>query len=93
MCLEALDVTLCPIFSLALYLFWRFDVDKDDLPNFEDRAKWYTARVFTGQRHGTPYTESAQYSSVRSLHRGAGVWGKVVHGARVSASQEDARNR
>lgn len=93
MCLEALDATLCPLFSLAAYLFWRFDVDGDSIPNFLDRTEWYASAVFTGAKDGTPYTESAQYGSVRALHKAGGVWGKVVHGARVSASQEDARNR
>lgn len=93
MCLEGIDVSLCPLFSLAAYLFWRFDVDGDSIPNFLDRTDWYTARVFTGARGGTRYTEAAQYGSVRALHDKVGILGKVVHGARVSASQEDARNR
>lgn len=93
LCLEGLDVTLCPLFSLALYLFWRFDVDEDSIPNFYDRIEWYSSRVFTGARDGTPYTETAQYKSVRSLHTAAETPGKVVHGARVSACQEDGRNR
>lgn len=93
MCLEASDVTLCPLFSLAVYLFWRFDVDGDSIPNFLDRTQWYTARVFTGATGGSRYTESAQYAAVRALHEKAGIRGKAVHGARVSASQEDARNR
>lgn len=94
MCLEAADdVVLCPLFSLAAYLFWRFDVDGDSIPNFLDRSEWYTAAVFTGATAGSRYTESAQYGSVRALHKRAGIAGKVVHGARVSASQEDARNR
>ncbi|CAN0499004.1 unnamed protein product, partial [Ectocarpus sp. 8 AP-2014] len=46
MCLEDLEVILCPLFSLALLLFWRFDVLKEDVPNFTDRTKWYRERVF-----------------------------------------------
>ena len=76
LCLEGIDVSLCPLFSLAAYLFWRFDVDGDSVPNFLDRAEWYTARVFTGPRDGTHYTENAQYGSVRALHEKFGILGK-----------------
>lgn len=92
MCLEDLEVVLCPLFSLALLMFWRFDVNKEDVPDFTDRNKWYRARVFTAG-HGEEYTSKLQYNAVKRLHKEHGVGGHVVHAARVSAAQEDARNR
>lgn len=92
MCLQDLEVTLCPLFSLALFLFLRFDVRKETVPDFSDRNKWYRARVFT-TRTGEEYTNKLQYCAVRRLHNEHGVGGHVVHAARVSAAQEDARNR
>ena len=92
MCLEDLEVTLCPLFSLALLLFWRFDVLKEAVPDFSDRNKWYRARVFTSS-NGEEYNNKMQYESVKKLHKEHGVGGHVIHAARVSAAQEDARNR
>lgn len=92
MCLEDLDVTMCPLFSLALHFFWRYDVLKETVPDFSDRNKWYRARVFTSG-DGEEYNADMQYGAVKKLHKEHGVGGHVVHGARVSAAQEDARNR
>eukprot|EP00752_Nemacystus_decipiens_P016034 g14336.t1 len=93
MCLEDLEVTLCPLFSLALLFFWRFDVLKEAVPDFSDRNKWYRARIFTSGGTGEEYTREMQYARVKRLHKEHGVGGHVVHAARVSAAQEDARNR
>ncbi|CAN0419308.1 unnamed protein product, partial [Scytosiphon promiscuus] len=93
MCLEDLEVVMCPLFSLALLFFWRFDVLKEAVPDFTDRRKWYLARVFTGGNDGEEYTAKLQYNCVKKLHKAHGVGGHVVHAARVSAAQEDARNR
>lgn len=92
MCLEDLEVLLCPLFSLALLMFWRFDIIKEAVPDFTNRSKWYRARVFTSG-DGEEYTSKMQYSAVKKLHKEHGVGGHVVHAARVSAAQEDARNR
>lgn len=92
MCLEDLEVILCPLFSLALLLFWRFDVLKEEVPDFTDRTKWYRERVFTFA-DGGEYTAKDQYAAVKRLHKEHGVGGHVVHAARVSAAQGDARNR
>ena len=92
MCLEDLEVIMCPIFSIALLLFWRFDVLKEAVPDFSDRSKWYRARVFTSVT-GEEYDSKLQYSAVKRLHKEHGVGGHVVHAARVSAAEEDARNR
>lgn len=92
MCIEDLEVTLCPLFSLALFLFWRFDVLKEAMPDFSDRSKWYRARVFTSST-GKDYDDKMQYNGVKRLHKRHHVGGHVVHAARVSAAQEDARNR
>lgn len=92
MCIEDLEVMLCPLFSLALLFFWRFDVLKEELPDFSDRNKWYRARIFT-KSSGEEYTSEMQYQAVKRLHKQHGVGGHVVHAARVSAAQEDARNR
>ncbi|CAN0561645.1 unnamed protein product, partial [Ectocarpus sp. 12 AP-2014] len=93
MCLEDLEVILCPLFSLALLLLWRFDVLKEEVPDFTDRTKWYRERVFTFADGGGEYTAKDQYAAVKRLHKEHGVGGHVVHAARVSAAQEDARNR
>lgn len=92
MCLEDLEVVMCPLFSLALLFFLRFDVLKEAVPVFSDRNKWYRARVFTTST-GKEYQSKVQYRAVKKLHVDHGVGGHVVHAARVSASQEDARNR
>ncbi|CAN0568635.1 unnamed protein product, partial [Ectocarpus sp. 12 AP-2014] len=93
MCLEDLEVILCPLFSLALLLLWRFDVLKEEVPDFTDRTKWYRERVFTFADGGGEYTAKDQYAAVKRLHKEHGVGGHVVRAARISAAQEDARNR
>lgn len=93
MCLEDVDSTMCPRFSLALHLFWRFDVGNEPIPNFADRSKWYLARIFTVGRDGGEYSAKVQYAAIKSMHKRHGVGGHVAHAARVSATQEDARNR
>ena len=86
MCLEDLEVTLCPLFSLALLLFWRFDVLKEAVPDSSDRNKWYRARVFTSS-NGEEYNNKMQYESVKKLHKEHGV------GAMLSTLLEFRRRR
>lgn len=84
---------MCPVFSLAMYFFFRYHVAGEPAPDFSERRTWYGARVFVSQGGGKPYSPGAQYCATRALHRQHGIRGHVTHGARVSASHEDARNR
>lgn len=94
MCLEHVDELQCPMLSLALYLFWRYHVKEERCPDFGERGKWYAERVFTSSKgRGEPYTETAQFDAVKGMHLEHGVLGPVVHAARVSGTQLDARNR
>ncbi|CBJ32266.1 hypothetical protein Esi_0324_0027 [Ectocarpus siliculosus] len=61
-------------------------------PTFTDRTKWYRERVFTFA-DGGEYTAKDEYAAVKRLHKEHSVGGHVVHAARVSATQEGARNR
>lgn len=93
MALEDIDALLCPLFTLALYFYWRFEVDREPIPDFTDRSQWNRARVFTGSEAGKPYTSDQQYRAIKRMHDKAEVRGHVCHGARISASLEDDRNR
>lgn len=94
MCLENVDPLLCPMLSLALYLYWRYQVVGEKTPHFGDRRLWFPARVFTSTKgRGDGYTDSAQFDAVKKMHLEHGVLGPVVHGARVSSTQLDSRNR
>lgn len=93
MVLEGLDPVMCPVLSLAMYFFFRYHVAGEPAADFSDRRSWYGERVFTSERGSKPYSPYAQYRSIRALHRRHGVRGHITHGARVSASLEDARNR
>lgn len=94
MCLENVDPLLCPMLSLALYLYWRYQVVGEDTPHFGDRRLWFSERVFTSTkgRRGR-YSETAQFDAVKAMHKEHAVLGPVVHAARVSGTQLDSRNR
>lgn len=76
-----------------MYFFFRYHVAGEPAPDFSERRTWYGARVFVSEGGRKPYSPAAQYECTRALHRRFGVGGHVTHGARVSASHEDARNR
>lgn len=39
------DVRYCPIGALALYLFWRFQVEDEPWPKFGHRMVWYSTKL------------------------------------------------
>lgn len=93
MTLEHVHPLQCALFAMSLYLFWRFDVDGDRVPDFANRSDWYTASILTGQDETRPYTSDCQYHAVKTMHRANGISGHTVHACRVSSSMLDARNR
>ena len=39
--IRASDITYCPVFSLSLYWYYRYDIMKQELPDFSQKREWY----------------------------------------------------
>lgn len=88
------DPLLCTMGSLALYLFWRWEISGEEPPSFQNPRKWYRHKVLVGKdkekelSYPTQLDEvyrtfcRAGISSVKKTHamRGAGARAAELHG-------------
>lgn len=93
MAFEAVEALLCPLFTLSLYLYWRFEVDLQPIPDFSDRSLWYREPVFAGTERGQHYTAGQQYAAIKKMHDHMNIRGHVSHAARIAGALEDDRHR
>ena len=40
------DPVICPLGTLAFYLFWRWEFSREPFPNFSHRTAWYDRKLF-----------------------------------------------
>jgi hypothetical protein len=88
------DPVLCPLASLALYLFWRFDVAGEEPPDFNCRRSWYRRRLIPGkQQEQNSLSYETQALWIRRAFAEAGIHSsKVTHTMRgASARIADAQ--
>lgn len=48
--LRAKDVLQCPQSKMALYFFYRFDIEDEELPNFETSENWFDIKLFRSEK-------------------------------------------
>ncbi|KAJ5904866.1 short-chain dehydrogenase [Penicillium subrubescens] len=88
------DPVLCPLASLALYLFWRFDMAGEPPPDFNSRRSWYRRRLIPGkQQEQNSLSYETQALWIRRAFAEAGIHSsKVTHTMRgASARIADAQ--
>ena len=82
------NVALCAISSIALYLFYRWDLDYEIVPDFNTRDSWYNTKLFMGNRAQSEANRSTQNYWVKKLFEEAGVVStKVTHTFRGSSAR------
>jgi hypothetical protein len=87
------DPVLCPLASLALYLFWRFDIAHEPPPNFSSRKSWYHTRLIPGKQEENSLSYETQALWTRRAFAEASIHSsKVTHTMRgASARIADAQ--
>jgi Centromere DNA-binding protein complex CBF3 subunit, domain 2/Transcriptional activator of glycolytic enzymes len=83
------DPVACPLTSLAFYLFWRFDIDGESLPDFNSRQSWYRRRLIAGKQEGwNSLSYETQALWIRRAFAEAGIHSsKVTHTMRGSSAR------
>ena len=81
------DPVLCPIASLAFYLLWRFDIEHEAIPDFNDKSTWYRTRLILGKQeeHGSLSYETQALWIQRAFAEANIQSSKVTHTMRGSA--------
>jgi hypothetical protein len=82
------DPVLCPIASLALYLFWRFHIGGEQPPNFNNRESWYHSKLFPGKQEGGSLSYETQAKWISQAFADAGI-----HSSKVSHTMRGASAR
>ena len=57
-CIRNKDPRVCPFGALGLYLFWRFHIESEEVPDFLDPRAWYDINLLKGGKdrtHGITY--------------------------------------
>ena len=87
------DPLLCPIMSLAMYLFVRYELNHEAPPDFNNRQSWYQTKLLLGKQSMMPLTYATQAGWVRRVFNEAGISSrKVTHTMRgASARHADAQ--
>jgi centromere DNA-binding complex CBF3 subunit-like protein len=87
------DPVLCPLASLALYLFWRFEVAREQPPNFNSRESWYNTKLIPGKQEQGSLSYETQALWTARAFADAGIHSsKITHTMRgASARIADAQ--
>lgn len=65
-CVRNKVVEICPVGALAMYLFWRWQVNLEPFPDFSSSSAWYDIKLLVGDRHS-----NTQQISYRTQHAAA----------------------
>lgn len=86
------DPLLCPVSSLAKYLFVRYELNHEKPPDLTDRKSWYTTKLLLGKDPTAPLSYETQAQWIRKAFNEAGISSKkVTHTMRgASARYADA---
>ena len=82
------DPIFCPVASLAMYFFWRFEMTNELSPNFNSRQSWYNTKLILGQRQTTSIAYPTQAQWVQRAFCDAGIYSsKVTHMMRGASTR------
>jgi hypothetical protein len=85
------DVRICAVSAVALFLFYRFHIAGENVPNFSSSQHWYTTVLFcaskTETKKGLAYSSHAD--TIRKAHEKLGIVSrKLTHGGRHYGKQK-----
>ncbi|ETK91048.1 hypothetical protein F441_23107 [Phytophthora nicotianae CJ01A1] len=88
-CIRHRNVEVCPVGALGFYLFYRWGVQNEDIPNFLVPEEWYDIKVLkAGKNKTTPMTYRAHYDATIKAFSALGIKSKAkTHAARGSGSR------
>ena len=88
-CLRHKNVRICAVGAVAMYLFWRFDVENEPIPDFSDPPQWYDIKLLKGGKDQTsPISYKAHYDATMKAFKALGMQSKAkTHAARGSATR------
>lgn len=69
------DVKVCAIGALAMYLFYRFDVEKEPIPDLSTKENWYRTKVLRATKKDClkQMTYKAHYEAVNMAFKALGL--------------------
>ena len=81
------DPVLCPIASLALYLFWHFDIVHELLLDFISWKSWYRTRLIPREQEQNALSYETQALWTQRAFAKAGIHlSKVIHTTRGASA-------
>jgi hypothetical protein len=83
------DFRRCPISSLAEYFFYRFHVNNEPFPDFNDPADWFKRKVF---RHRDDPNAGISYSSQSAAYKTLKKFGDVLSSKSTHFSRQSIRS-
>ncbi|OWZ13082.1 hypothetical protein PHMEG_00013660 [Phytophthora megakarya] len=88
-CIRHQNLEMCPVGALDYYLFYRWSVQNEDVPNFLVPEEWYEAKVLkAGKNRTTPLTYRVHYDANVNAFTALGIHSKSkTHAARGSVSR------
>ncbi|MGH7974681.1 MAG: hypothetical protein ACREBR_04085, partial [bacterium] len=87
-CLRNKDVQICPVGSIAMYFFWRFEVDREGYPDFAESRNWHNCKVIRGCPTDAmqEFSYKSHYDAIADAFKKAGIVGKAKTHAGRSGS-------
>ena len=82
------ELLVCPMNAVAMYLFWRWQVDLEVFPDMSTRQGWYDIHLLKGKdpKHEISYT--AQLEATKRAFKACGIESSVwTHANRGSAAK------
>ncbi|KAE8964038.1 hypothetical protein PR001_g29185 [Phytophthora rubi] len=88
-CIRHRNVEVCPVGALGLYLFYRWSIKNEAIPNFLEPEQWYDIKVLkSGKGMTTALTYRAHYDATVKAFTALGMHSKAkTHAARGSGSR------
>jgi hypothetical protein len=77
-CIRHRNVEICPVGALAFYLFFRWNIQNEVVPNFLAPEDWYDIRVLkSGKDAKSPLTYRAHYDATVKAFSALGMHSKA----------------
>ncbi|KAF1316118.1 Short-chain dehydrogenase, partial [Globisporangium splendens] len=82
------ELLLCPLNSVATYLFWRWHIELEPFPDLSERPRWYGIHLLKGANAMKELSYNAQLQGVKKAFAACGIDSSVwTHATRSSAAK------
>lgn len=82
------DPLFCTLSHLAFYLFWRWDVMKQETPRFQQRQQWYDSHLLRGDSTTKEISYATQLDWTNNVFKAVGLSSyKKTHAGRAEGAK------